>query len=89
MEINSRAATDKRCKKRKEGYIESRKKDKTIDGFGEEQGRFSDSRRSGMKKGALRLFGSRQTHDFKLPTQRKGGKNAHQETKQRFYKLHY
>lgn len=50
VEGASGAATDKSCKKRKEGYIEPRKKDKTMDGYGKEQERFSDSKRPGMKK---------------------------------------
>jgi hypothetical protein len=50
MEIASEAATDTSCKKRKEERVKPGKKDKTMDGFGQEQGCFSDSKRPGMKK---------------------------------------
>jgi hypothetical protein len=40
VEIDSRAAIDRSCRKRKEEYIELGKEDKTLDDFGEEERRF-------------------------------------------------
>ena len=60
------------------------KRNKAIGDLGEEQGRFSDSKRTGMKKGALRLFGSKQPHDSELSLLKKEDNMATKRSKKDF-----
>jgi hypothetical protein len=69
------AATDKSCKKRKEGYIELRKRTKSWTALAKSKGAFG-SKQPGMKKGAPGIFESRKLHDSKLSPLRKGGKHG-------------